>query len=40
VSDEVFSTEVAGDGLRFLEAINRSAANGRWENVNAEAALV
>lgn len=37
VSDEIFSTEVAGHGMRFLEAINRSATSGRWENVNAEA---
>ena len=40
VSDEIFSTEMAGNGLRFLEAINRSATSGRWENVNAEPPLV
>ncbi len=33
VSEEVFSAELAAEGLRFLEAIRDSAATGQWREI-------
>lgn len=33
-SDEVFGTDLAIEGLLFLEAVSRSAQNKKWENID------